>query len=168
MCLLHLVASLPTYAERLHERTKKQQTGTLHWDILVMTRQQEKKEERHTNHLGIISQPRANQGIVFSGTICAQIARTRGEPGEKGGLVGWTDQPMVREELRGKGIWRQIPLTIGSSVWEERRYDQSEDEKQMEPIIINSTHRFLCTRRTKIRSMRRRETDETYHYQINT
>ena len=62
------------------------------------------------------------------------------------------DQPMVREELEGKRIWRQIPLTIGSSVRDEQRYDRSEDEKQMEPIIIKTTHRFLCTRRTKIRS----------------
>ena len=61
---------------------------------------------------------------------------------------------MVREELEGKGIWRQIPLTIGSSVQDKQRYDRSEDEKQMEPIIIKSTHRFLCTRRTKIRSKR--------------
>jgi len=61
---------------------------------------------------------------------------------------------MVREELEGKGIWRQIPLTIGSSVRDKQRYDRSEDEKQKEPIIIKSTHRFLCTRRTKIRSKR--------------
>ena len=68
---------------------------------------------------------------------------------------------------RGKGICRQIPLTIGSSIRDEQRYDRSEDEKQMEPIIIKTTHRFLCTRRTKIRSKRRRETDVTYHHQDN-
>ena len=77
--------------------------------------------------------------------------RPEGSPGRVGGLsaVGPADGA---RGARGKGIWRQIPLTIGSSGRDKRRYDRSEDKKQMEPIIIKTTHRFLCTRRTKIRS----------------
>jgi len=53
---------------------------------------------------------------------------------------------------------------IGFAVRDDRRYDRREDEKQKEPIIIKSTHRFLCTRRTK----KSRETEGTSHHQVNT
>jgi len=123
-----------------------------------MTRQQEKKEEKPTNQLGITSQPREKYGIFFfPARFVHKTRKARGETGETRGACRLWVQPMVREELEGKGIWRQIPLTIGSSVRDKQRYDRSEDEKQTEPIIIKSTHRFLCTRQAKIRSKRRRE-----------
>jgi len=141
MCLLHLVASLPTNAERLHERTKRQQTGTLYWDILVKTKTTRK--ERRKTHKS------TQYHLSKRGKIWKKIFRPN--PEREGGARGggeacrlW-DQPMVREELEGKGIWRQIPLTIGSSVRDERRYDQRETS-QKEPIPRQSNHLTICTR----------------------
>ena len=91
--------------------------------------------------------------FFFWHDLCTNPESEGGDRGEGGACRLWV-HPMVREELEGKCIWSQIPLTIGSSVRDKQRYDQSEDEKQMKPIIIKSTHRFLCTRRTKIRSKR--------------
>jgi len=117
------------------------------------------------DQLGINSQPSEQiWNFFFPARFVHKSQRRRGETGERGSLsaVGPADGA---GGARGKGIWRQIPLTIGSSVRDERRYDRSQDEKQIEPIIFKSTHRFLCTRRTKIRSKRRQETDETYYHQ---
>jgi len=65
--------------------------------------------------------------------------KARGEPGEKGGLSAVGPADGARG-ARGK--------------------------RDLETNTFN--HRFLCTRRTKIRSKRRRETDGTYHHQDNT
>jgi len=169
MCLLHLVASLLTNVERLHERTKK----TTNWNSLLRHSSYNKdnkkrnKKDPQINSVSPLKKEKKYGIFFFRHDLCTNPESEGGAWGEGRACRLW-DQPMVREELEGKGIWRQIPLTIGSSVRDDRRYDRSEDKKQIEPIIIKSTHRFLCTRWTKIRSKRRRETDGTYYHQINT
>jgi len=154
-------------------RTKKKDNN---WNSLLRhssydQRQEKKAEKTHESTRYHLS-TKGNRGektwnfFFHPARFVHKSRRQRGATGERGACRLWV-QPMVREELEGKGIWRQIPLTIGSSVRDKQRYDRSEDEKQMEPIIIKSTHRFLCTRQAKIRSKRRRKTDGTYHHQIN-
>jgi len=88
MCLLHLVASLPTNPERIQEGTKKTTNLNSLLKHSTYDRKQEKKEERPTNQLGITSQKGKNREFFFSGTICAQFSKASGEAGEQGGLVG--------------------------------------------------------------------------------
>jgi len=96
------------------------------------------------DQLGITFEPKEtegeNNGISFfhTGRFVHTIQKGRGATGERGACRLWV-RPMVRDELEGKGVCGQIPLTIGSSVRDKQRYDRSEDEK----------------------------TDATYHHQVN-
>ena len=168
MCLLHLVASLPTNAERLHERTKK----TTNWNSLLRhssydkDNKKRKKKDPQINSVSPLKREKI-WNFFFPARFVHKSTKRGGSPGRRGGLSAVGPAYGARQ-ARGKRDLETNTLTIRSSVRDERRYDWSEDEKQIEPIIIQKTHRFLCTRRTKIRSNRRRETDGTYHHQDNT
>jgi len=135
MCLLHLVASLPTNAERLYERKDN------NWNSLLRhSSYDEKARKKKDPQINSVSPlKRKNMEFFFPARFVHKSRKRGGRPGRRGGLSAEGPADGARG-ARGK--------------------------RDLETNTFN--HRFLCARQAKIRSKRRRETDGTYHHQVNT
>ena len=157
-----------TYKRWTTTRTNKKTTN---WNSLLRHSSYDEKARKKKNpQINSVSPLKREKisNFFFLAWFVHKSRKRGGRPGSRGGLSAVGPADGARGARGKRDLETNTFKTIGSSVRDERRYDRSEDEKQIEPIIIKSTHRFLCTRQAKIRSKRRRETDGTYHHQVNT